>query len=145
MTTELIANSPTLGYASPITTLAAPITTTPAPGTAESITTNAAAPTALQGGQFRVTFVDAAGTVREICLVTAGQNTTTWTIQRALEGSTAAVHPAGASIYHIWTAAGLEAAFVAAGSGLAAANNLSDVANAGTARLNIHVAELAVC
>jgi|ERR1035437_3238014 hypothetical protein len=110
MTTELIANSPTLGSASPITTLAAAITTTPAQGTVETCTTNAAAQTTLRGGQFRATLVDASGVPREIILVTSGQNGTTWTITRGVEGSTTALHATGASIYHIWTAAGMEAA-----------------------------------
>ena len=113
MTTELIANSPTLGSASPITTLAAAITTTPAPGTVETCTTNAAAAPALQGGQFRATLVDTSGVPREIILVMSGQNGTTWTITRGVEGSTPVAHPVGASIYHIWTAAGLAGAIAA--------------------------------
>ena len=115
---ELIVNSPTLGYQSQLTTLAAPITTAPAPGTVETCTTNAAAGAPFQGGQFRITLVDAAGTPREIILVTSGQNGTTWTITRGVEGSTTVTHPAGAAIYHIWTAAGLATAFAAAGSGI---------------------------
>ena len=137
---ELIANSPTLGYASPITTLAAPITTAPAPGTVETCTTNAPALPALQGGQFRITLVDVASSAREIILVTSGQNGTTWTITRGVEGSTTVTHPAGAAIYHIWTAAGLATAFDASGSAALAiqkTNNLNDVANPVVALANL--------
>lgn len=43
----------------------------------------------------------------EYLLVTAGAGTTTWTVTRGVEGSTAAVHTAGAPIYGVLTAAAL--------------------------------------
>lgn len=43
----------------------------------------------------------------EICLVTAGAGTTTWTIVRGSEGSTATSHASGTSVFHVLTAASL--------------------------------------
>jgi hypothetical protein len=97
---EVIANSPTPGVAAAVTTLASSISST----TATSITTNAAAAGDLLGGSFRI-LIDS-----EIMLVTAGQSGTTWTVVRGVEGSTAATHSSSASIYHVFTAAGLRAA-----------------------------------
>ncbi len=60
-----------------------------------TITTAAAAPPALQGtGQFRIA-VDS-----EYMLVTGGAATTTWTVTRGAEGSTAAAHLSGAAVQH---------------------------------------------
>jgi hypothetical protein len=61
----------------------------------------AAAPAALQGGQFRAVIGS------EIVIVTAGQSGTTWTITRAAEGTTAAAHAAGVSVAHVLTAESL--------------------------------------
>lgn len=43
----------------------------------------------------------------EILLVTGGAGTTTWTVTRGVEGTTAAAHPAGSVVTHILTAAAL--------------------------------------
>lgn len=78
--------------------MAAAVTST----TATTITTAAAAPTALQGsGQFRIV-VDS-----EIMIVTAGATGTSWTVTRGAEGSTAATHLSGVSVYHDLTAGAL--------------------------------------
>jgi len=106
--TELLANSPTVGYPAAVTTLAI------ACGSSDTtITTGGAAPATLLGGQFRAII----GT--EILLVTAGQAGTSWTVQRGMEGSIAAAHLSGAPIYHVWTAGGLAGAFDAAGAAAA--------------------------
>lgn len=57
-----------------------------------------AAPAALQGGQFRVS-IDS-----ELLLVTAA-TTTTWTVTRGVEGTTAAPHRANLTVAHVLTAA----------------------------------------
>jgi hypothetical protein len=44
----------------------------------------------------------------EILLVTAGAGTTSWTVTRGLEGTTAAAHSSGAVVTHILTAASLK-------------------------------------
>lgn len=98
MATELIANSPTPGSVAAITTLAAAITST----AATTLTTSAAAPAALQApGQFRIV-IDS-----EIMIVTGGASTTTWTVTRGAEGSTAATHANNANVYHFLTAGAL--------------------------------------
>jgi hypothetical protein len=61
----------------------------------------AAAPAALQGGQFRIA-IDA-----ELMLVTAGASTTAWTVTRGVEGTGAAGHTSGSVVTHILTAASL--------------------------------------
>lgn len=78
------------------TSLSAAITTT----TATSITVAgfSGAPTS---GNFRVRIDN------EILLVTAGHGTTSWTVRRGQEGTTAATHSSGAAVVHILTAAGL--------------------------------------
>jgi hypothetical protein len=68
---------------------------------ATSITTAAAAPAALQGGEFRIVIGS------ELLLVTAGESTTTWTVTRGIEGTSAAAHIAGVAVAHVLTAAGL--------------------------------------
>jgi len=60
-----------------------------------------AAPVSLQGGQFRIAIES------ELLLVTAGEATTTWTVTRGVEGTTAAAHAGGATVAHVLTAAGL--------------------------------------
>jgi hypothetical protein len=98
-----------------------------------TITVLAAAPAALQGGQFRVA-IDA-----ELLLVTAGQDTTTWTVTRGIEGTTAAAHVGGATVAHVLTAAGLSVSASAAADALAAqmgaggvwASTLDGTANSG--------------
>ena len=76
-----------------ITTLAAPIATT----TATAITTQAAAPPDLQDGEFRARIDN------ELMLVTGGQDTTTWTVQRGTEDTTPATHATAAKIRHVLT------------------------------------------
>jgi len=51
--------------------------------------------------QFRILIDD------ELLLVTAGAGTTTWTVTRGIESTTAAAHSSGASVYHVLTAASL--------------------------------------
>ena len=51
--------------------------------------------------QFRILIED------ELLLVTAGAGTTTWTVTRGVESTTAAAHSSGASVYHVLTAASL--------------------------------------
>jgi hypothetical protein len=82
------------------TTLAAAISST----SSTSISVAAAAPAALRHGQFRIK-VD-----NEILLVLAGQDTTTWTVRRGQEGTTAATHDNGAAVYGRLTAEGLRGA-----------------------------------
>jgi hypothetical protein len=43
----------------------------------------------------------------EVMLVTAGAGTTSWTVTRGVEGSTAAAHSNGAGVFHVVTAASL--------------------------------------
>lgn len=95
--TEKIANVITSGDGR-IATLASAITST----VATSITTSGSAPTALQGGSFRIRIDN------EICLVSSGQGGTTWTVSRGAEGSVAAVHASGSSVRHVLTAAALQ-------------------------------------
>jgi hypothetical protein len=105
---ELLANSPTPGASGAETTLAAAVTD-PA---ATSISVAAAARPVLQAaGQFRLE-VDS-----EVMLVTGGSSTTTWTVVRGVEGSTAATHASGAPVYHVWTVGALDARYTLAGSG----------------------------
>jgi hypothetical protein len=102
---ELLANSPTPGASGAETTLAAAVTD-PA---AVSISVAAAARPVLQAaGQFRLE-VDS-----EVMLVTGGSSTTTWTVVRGVEGTTAATHASGASVYHVWTAGALDARYARA-------------------------------
>lgn len=101
MMAELIANTPSPGTASAITQLNGAITSG-----ATTFVTDQAAPAALQGGQFRI-LIDA-----EWMLVTGGQNGTTWTVTRGIEGSSAAAHLDNSLVYHVWTAAGITAAFI---------------------------------
>jgi hypothetical protein len=99
---ELIINPATPGTAAALTTLGAAVSST----TATTISTAAPATTAYQApGQFRI-LIDS-----EIMLVTAGANTTSWTVTRGVEGSTAAAHSSGVSIYHVITAGSLDARY----------------------------------
>lgn len=77
------------------TTLTTDVTST----TATSISVASVAPAALQSGQFRV-IVDS-----ELMLVTGGQSTTMWTVQRGVEGTTPATHSSGATVTHDLTQA----------------------------------------
>ena len=43
----------------------------------------------------------------ELLLVTAGAGTTTWTVTRGIEGTTAATHSNGAAVIHVLTAGAL--------------------------------------
>lgn len=94
---EVIANSPTPGIVSPLTTLTSAITST----SATVIATNNAVGAVLQAGQFRI-LVD-----QELMLVTGGQSGTSWTVQRGVESSGAMTHSAGVNVYHVWTAQGV--------------------------------------
>jgi hypothetical protein len=82
-----------------VAVLAAPIAST----SQSSISVSQAAPAGLQGGQFRARIDD------ELVLVTSGQETTTWSIDRAIEGSVAATHLTGARVRHVLTRGGLVA------------------------------------
>jgi hypothetical protein len=83
---------------------------------AGTLTVEAPAPTALQGGPFRIRVEDVdadgkpAGTHVEYMLVTAGQSGTSWTVTRGQEGTSAVAHAAGSLVTHVLTAAGLLAA-----------------------------------
>jgi len=91
---ELFANNFT-------TTLGAAVT-----ASATTITVAAVAPPALQGvGQFHVAV--GSGADLEYMLVTGGAATTTWTVTRGAEGSTAAAHLSGAVVQHVVTAGAL--------------------------------------
>jgi hypothetical protein len=102
---ELLANSPTPGTVTALTTLKAELKT----GVKE-MSVGAAAPLALQAqGQFRVVLNS------EILLIEGpSAATTTWKIlERAAEGSSEAAHANGTSVYNILTAAALKSALVA--------------------------------
>lgn len=71
-----------------------------ADGVTTSITTTGA--TGMPAANFRVRIDN------EILLVTSIGGGTNWTVQRGVEGSTAAAHSNGATVVHILTAAGLE-------------------------------------
>src|ERR1039458_1650312 len=93
------------------------LTTTPGATTsgAGTITTGAAAPIGLQGGQFRALLckLNSKNEVEEgeYVLVTGGQSGTTWTIERGpgVDGSTAISHVAGSLVIHCLTAGALHA------------------------------------
>ena len=108
-----------------------------------------------QSAQFRIV-VDS-----EIMIVTAGAGTSSWTVTRGAESTTAAAHSSGAAVTHVLTAGalgvvsdpaanvpglrtlGTGATQAAQGSAvLLAANNLSDV-TAATARTNLGLGSLA--
>jgi hypothetical protein len=101
---ELYANATEFPAAITLTSVINAITTT--------LPVSAAAPASLHGGQFRVRIGD------ELLLVTAGQNTTSWTATRGVEGSTAATHSSGATVRHLLTAGALLALPVESSSGL---------------------------
>lgn len=69
---------------------------------ATSLPVSAAATGNLATGQFRIII----GT--EYLLVTGGNGTTTWTVTRGVEGTTAAAHSAGDAITHVLTDASLK-------------------------------------
>lgn len=125
---ELLANSPTVGIDTPIATLAAPIATL----IQTAITTSGPAESTLQGGQFRalVGTLNPNGTLTnaELVLVTAGQNGTAWTITRgpnlaSPDTNTAQLHQAGDSIWHVFSAGGLEAVMAAYAAAAQAASD----------------------
>jgi hypothetical protein len=103
MPRELIANSAVPGTEPPIGTLTVALGSAAA-GTVTTIKTQAVALPALQvaGGQYRIR-IDS-----EILLVTAGQNTTTHTVTRGIEGSAPTAHALNAPIYHPLTAGAIE-------------------------------------
>jgi hypothetical protein len=78
------------------TTLSAAMTDTT--GTSMSVTSATGFPSS---GQYRIK-VDS-----ELFIVTGGQGTTTWTVTRGAESSTAATHSNGAAVTHVVTAASL--------------------------------------
>lgn len=93
-----MANTALESYANDFeTALASAVTTT----TATTITVAAitGAPTS---GNFRIR-VD-----NELMLVTGGHGTTTWTVTRGVEGTTAATHSVGAIVVHVLTASALQ-------------------------------------
>lgn len=79
------------------TTLSAAIETTD--GTSISVTSASGFP---DSAQYRIRIDD------EIMLVTGGAGTTTWTVTRGAESTTAATHLNGATVTHVLTAAALE-------------------------------------
>lgn len=76
------------------TLLTSAITTTT--GTSASVAAAFAA-----AGQYRI-LIDS-----EFMIVTVGANTTTWTVTRGAEGTTAAIHESGTVVTHVLTAGGL--------------------------------------
>lgn len=95
---ELYANSPVAGSSTPVSL--ALLTEALTAGQA-TIKVSAAAPAALQGGEFRIV-ID-----HEIILVTAEQNTLTWTVTRGVENTAAEAHTAGTGVFHYLTAEAL--------------------------------------
>ena len=77
--------------------------TSGATATATTLATSAAAPSSLAPGQFRIK-IDS-----ELILVISGGDTTTWTVQRGIEGTAAAAHSSAASISYILTGGALTA------------------------------------
>lgn len=100
MLPELLANT-----SGPITLLSTAVN-----ASATALQVSVAAPTPLQAtGQFRIR-VDS-----ELMLVTANPATTTWTVERGIEGTVAAEHAGGTEVFHLLTVGGLRAATAAAG------------------------------
>jgi hypothetical protein len=96
---QLIANSPTPGVRTPLTTLGAIVSTTPAANTSETWTFASGPPAALAtAGQF--TFV----VDNEILLDVTGGSGTSRTVLRGQEGSTPATHANGSQVWHYLTA-----------------------------------------
>jgi hypothetical protein len=105
---EVIANSPVPGTDSPIAYLQ---NNNGGIGTnLSTFNVTSPAPTELWGGQFRI-LIDS-----ELILVLSGQSTTTWTVQRAVESTSATVHMDGTPIYHILTAGALNTRFGVVGT-----------------------------
>ena len=103
---ELFANTPTPGVPGPITQLSAA-----AASADTTISTVGPAPTGLQAtGQFRI-LVEG-----EYMLVTGGAATTSWAVNRGIEGSPAAGHAAGVDVNHVLTAGALTAIAASAAS-----------------------------
>lgn len=103
----------------------------PLSSSATSMNVANAAPSTLQGGQFRITWNDGTG---EIALVTAGQSGTTWTISRGVSGTTAAMHQDGVTVRHILTVEALVALPASANASLASIrNNMSKLPRPGAA------------
>jgi len=100
------------------TTLAAAITT--AGQTSITVASNAGAPAA----SFRVRIDD------ELLLVTANPSTS-WTVERGVEGTTATTHSNGATVTHVLTKGGLDNYLTLAGYiyGLEMSNNATDAIN----------------
>lgn len=117
---ESYANDATTTLAAGITDVQSSITVTSASGFPSS-------------GQYRITVGS------EIMLVTAGQGTTTWTVTRGVESTTAAAALNGATVEHRLTKAALEAVrrraslFVAASNASAASLASADYVCDGTA------------
>lgn len=101
---ELFANTLVPGQVSSFAVLAAPVNTAPAAGTVETWTFSDAPPAALcQPGQFRFLVGN------ELCLDVTGDVGTSRQVERGIEGSTPATHPAGATLYHLLTAGAISA------------------------------------
>ena len=116
------------------TTVSSGGTTAPSPGSSESwtVASSSSFPAANSGASppnlFHVADT-ASGKTGEIIAVTLVSGTT-WTVTRGAESTTPVAHTSGFTIYQVVTAAGL-------GGMLQGANNLSDVASAGSARTNL--------
>ena len=127
MPVELFANLPT-------TTVSSGGTTAPPSGTTEIVDGHVLerVPGRVSGAtpptEFHVAD-QAAGKTSEIIAVT-NVSGTTWTVTRGAEGTVPVAHSTGFTVYQVVTAAGLTGM-------LQAANNLSDVASASTARTNL--------
>jgi hypothetical protein len=74
-----------------------------------SIVVDSAAPAGLQSGEFRAVIHDPAAPENdELVVVTAGQDTTTWTVTRGAEGTLATSHPDNAEVVHVLTDASFD-------------------------------------
>ena len=60
-----------------------------------------------QPGQFRVAVINSDTDELECMIVIGNANTTNWTVQRAVEGTTSLAFPAGSIVRHILTAQAL--------------------------------------
>ena len=109
---ERIANTPTPGSASSITTLSGNGGSITAAATSMKVA--AAAPASLQGtGQARFLIGGVQSPYELVTVDTSTTSTTTWTIiSRGVESTSGVPHMDGEPVYHVWTASGLGTRFL---------------------------------